>query len=90
MYKSVRKTELIALYALADVCLVSSTHDGMNLVSYEYLACQRENHGVLVISEYAGVAEALSGGALAVNTWDTDEFSSVIHQALLMGKEGEG
>jgi hypothetical protein len=46
-----------------------------------------KNHGVLVISEYTGAAEALSGGALVVNPFDADEFSSVIHQALSMGQE---
>lgn len=56
----------------------------MNLVSYEYMACQRENHGVLVISEYAGAADALSGGALVVNPWDSDEFSKAINDAILM------
>ena len=47
---------------------------------------------MLVISEYTGAAEALSGGTLVVNPLDTDEFSSVIHQALSMGqqeREGE-
>jgi trehalose 6-phosphate synthase len=87
MYKSVSKTELIALYALSDVCLISSTRDGMNLVSYEYMACQRENNGVLVISEYTGAAETLSGGALVVNPWDSDEFSKAIYDALSMKDE---
>ena len=82
MYKSVSKTELVALYALSDVCLISSTRDGMNLVSYEYMACQNENHGVLVTSEYTGAAETLSGGALVVNPWHSDEFAKAIDEAL--------
>lgn len=87
MYKSVSKPELIALYALADVCLISSTRDGMNLVSYEYVTCQRENHGVLVISEYTGAADALRGGALVVNPWHNEDFSKAVHEALTMGDE---
>ena len=59
--KSVNFVELCALYAVADMCLVTSTRDGMNLVSYEYVACQQENHGVLVLSEFAGAAQSLYG-----------------------------
>jgi len=61
--KSVNFVELCALYAVADMCLVTSTRDGMNLVSYEYVACQQENHGVLVLSEFAGAAQSLYGTA---------------------------
>jgi hypothetical protein len=86
MYKSVPRKELIALYALANVCLISSTHDSINLACYEYLVCRRENHSMLVISECAG-AEALSGGALVENPLDTDEFSSIIYQASSMGQQ---
>jgi len=87
MYKSIAKTELIALYAVSSVCLISSTRDGMNLVSYEYMASQRENHGVLVISKYTGAADTLADGALIVNPWDIDEFSTAIHRALTMEKD---
>ena len=59
--KSVNFEELCAIYAAADVCLVTSTRDGMNLVSYEYVACQDGNHGVLVLSEFAGAAQSLYG-----------------------------
>ena len=41
MYTSLPIEELCALYATADVCLVSSIHDGLNLVSYEFIACQQ-------------------------------------------------
>jgi hypothetical protein len=40
---------------------VTSLRDGMNLVSYEYVACQRDNAGVLVLSEFAGAAQSLGG-----------------------------
>jgi trehalose-6-phosphate synthase len=43
-------TELCALYAVTDVCLVTSLRDGMNLVSYEFVSCQSKNAGVLVLS----------------------------------------
>jgi trehalose-6-phosphate synthase len=78
LHKSVVFEELVALYAIADACLVSSTRDGMNLVclylisllsmflkllqvSYEYIVCQQKNHGVLVLSEFAGAAQSLNG-----------------------------
>lgn len=48
----------------ADVALITSLRDGMNLVSYEYVACQADNAGVLVLSEFAGAAQSLGAGAL--------------------------
>jgi trehalose-6-phosphate synthase len=61
LHKSVNFEELVALYAVSDVCLISSTRDGMNLVSYEYICCQQENHGVMILSEFAGAAQSLNG-----------------------------
>ena len=54
--------QLCALYAVTDVALVTSLRDGMNLVSYEYVACQSDNAGVLVLSEFAGAAQSLGAG----------------------------
>ena len=45
IHKSVSFEELVALYAIADACIVSSTRDGMNLVSYEYIVSQKNNNG---------------------------------------------
>jgi trehalose-6-phosphate synthase len=61
MHRSVTFEELVALYAVADACIVSSTRDGMNLVSYEYITCQKEHHGSLILSEFAGAAQSLNG-----------------------------
>ncbi|KAH8831253.1 glycosyltransferase family 20 protein [Flagelloscypha sp. PMI_526] len=61
MHKSLPFDELCALYAVSDVCLVTSTRDGMNLVSYEYIACQQKRQGALIISEFAGAAQSLNG-----------------------------
>ena len=53
---SVPFEELAALYAVADVCLVTSIRDGMNLVSYEFVAAQPPSDpGVLILSEFAGM-----------------------------------
>ena len=86
MHKSVSFNELIALYAVSDVCLVSSTRDGMNLVSFEYIATQKNRHGVMVLSEFTGAAQSLNG-SIIVNPWNTDELARAIHDAVTMGKD---
>ncbi|PSN64411.1 glycosyl transferase [Corynespora cassiicola Philippines] len=86
MHKSVSFDELIALYSVSDVCLVSSTRDGMNLVSYEYIATQEQRHGVMVLSEFTGAAQSLNG-SLIVNPWNTEELADAIHDAVTMGDE---
>ena len=79
--------ELCALYFRAEVMFVTSLRDGMNLVSFEYIACQEKNRGVLVLSEFAGAAQALGAGALLVNPYNTDEVCSALHEALHMRLE---
>ncbi|KAH9820413.1 glycosyltransferase family 20 protein [Teratosphaeria destructans] len=86
LHKSVSFDELIALYAVSDVCLVSSTRDGMNLVSFEYIACQEHLHGCMILSEFAGAAQSLNG-AMVVNPWNTEELADAIHDAVTMGDE---
>ena len=76
--------ELCALYFRADCMFVTSLRDGMNLVSFEYIACQKKRSGVLVLSEFAGAAQALGAGALLVNPYNTDEVASALHEALNM------
>ncbi|KAK5662524.1 hypothetical protein OQA88_8436 [Cercophora sp. LCS_1] len=86
LHQSVSFDELTALYNVSDVCLVSSTRDGMNLVSYEYIATQRERHGVMILSEFTGAAQSLNG-SLIVNPWNTEELANAIHDAVTMGPE---
>lgn len=89
--KSISQEELVAIYNVADVCLVTSVRDGMNLVSHEYVAAQapipsasqKDGPGVLIISEFAGSAQCLSG-ALRVNPWNTQELANSIHHALCL------
>ncbi|CAD7974503.1 unnamed protein product [Amoebophrya sp. A25] len=85
--KSVGEKELAALYRVADVCLITSVRDGMNLVSYEFVACQEGKHGVLILSEFAGAVQSLGAGSIRVNPWDLSETAAAIHQALTMGAE---
>jgi len=86
MHKSVSFDELIALYAVSDVCIVSSTRDGMNLVSFEYIASQQKRHGVMVLSEFTGAAQSLNG-SIIVNPWNTDELANALYDAVTMGDE---
>ncbi|CAO3622707.1 unnamed protein product [Cunninghamella blakesleeana] len=86
MHRSIPFEELVALYAAADVCLVSSTRDGMNLVSYEYISSQQNTHGVLILSEFAGAAQSLNG-SIIVNPWNTEEMANAIYEAVTMSDE---
>ncbi|EIW84045.1 glycosyltransferase family 20 protein [Coniophora puteana RWD-64-598 SS2] len=83
MHKSLAFDELCALYAVSDVCLVSSTRDGMNLVSYEYIACQQARQGVMILSEFAGAAQSLNG-SIVVNPWDSQQVADAIHEAVTL------
>uniref|UniRef100_A0A162B8C4 Uncharacterized protein n=1 Tax=Daucus carota subsp. sativus TaxID=79200 RepID=A0A162B8C4_DAUCS len=76
--------KLCALYAVTDVALVTSLRDGMNLVSYEYVACQASKKGVLILSEFAGAAQSLGAGAILVNPWNITEVAASISYALNM------
>lgn len=86
MHKSIPFNELLSLYNISDVCLVSSTRDGMNLVSYEYIACQEQRKGALILSEFAGAAQCLSG-AIVVNPWNTEDLSDAIKESLTLPLE---
>eukprot|EP00878_Enallax_costatus_P027615 GHUV01029750.1.p1 GENE.GHUV01029750.1~~GHUV01029750.1.p1 ORF type:complete len:669 (+),score=134.14 GHUV01029750.1:399-2405(+) len=79
--------ELCALYAVTDVALITSLRDGMNLVSYEYVACQADNAGVLVLSEFAGAAQSLGAGSILVNPWNINDVAAAIEDALTMSEE---
>jgi trehalose 6-phosphate synthase/phosphatase len=74
---------MAALYLAADVLLVTSLRDGMNLVAKEYVAARSDLRGVLVLSEFTGAADELSG-ALLVNPHDIDELKNVIETAARM------
>lgn len=75
--------ELAPLYQSADVCLITSLHDGMNLVAKEYVAAREDETGVLVLSQFAGASRDLKG-ALIINPYSAEETSAAIHAALQM------
>ena len=74
---------LVALYQLADFCVVSSLHDGMNLVAKEFVAARSDHDGVLVLSELTGAAQELND-ALIINPYDADGFTAALRQAIAM------
>lgn len=85
MHQSIPFDELIALYNVSDVCLVTSTRDGMNLVSYEYIASQKDRHGVMMLSEFTGAAQSLNG-SIIFNPWNTEELAAALHDAVTMSQ----
>jgi trehalose 6-phosphate synthase len=70
-------------YRAADVCCVTSLHDGMNLVAKEFLASRDDDRGVLVLSQFTGAARELPE-ALIVNPYDIDQCAAALHMALTM------
>jgi trehalose 6-phosphate synthase len=74
---------LAAVYRAADVCLVSSLQDGMNLVAKEFIASQVDERGVLVLSRFTGAAEEIEGAVL-INPFNLDGFAAAIRASLGM------
>jgi trehalose 6-phosphate synthase len=79
-------TEIAPYYRAADLCLVTSLHDGMNLVAKEFLAARRDERGVLILSQFTGAATELRD-ALLVNPYDIDQTAEAIRVALEMEPE---
>ena len=79
------RAALDKLYRAADVCLVTSLHDGMNLVCKEFVAARDDEYGVLVLSQFAGAVDELSD-ALVVNPYHTAQVAESLHLALTMPK----
>ncbi|HEY2533825.1 MAG TPA: trehalose-6-phosphate synthase [Xanthobacteraceae bacterium] len=75
--------EIFELFRAADLCIVSSLHDGMNLVAKEFVAARDDERGVLLLSTFAGASRELSE-ALIVNPYDVRNMGDAIEEALLM------
>jgi trehalose 6-phosphate synthase len=78
--------EIQPYYKAADLCLVTSLHDGMNLVAKEFVASRNDENGVLVLSIFTGAAQELRD-ALQVNPYDIDQTAEAIRAALEMDPE---
>lgn len=86
LYRFLPERELIALYRLADVALLTPLRDGMNLIAKEFLAARVDGSGVLILSEMAGAAKELPE-ALIVNPNNREEIAQAIKTALTMPLE---
>jgi trehalose 6-phosphate synthase len=75
--------EVHALYRTAAACVVSSLHDGMNLVAKEFVAARGDHRGALVLSRFTGAARELTD-ALLVNPYDRGELADAMYHALIM------
>ena len=84
--KHYNQAEMIALHRLADFCVVTSLHDGMNLVSKEFVASRVDEGGVLILSKFTGAARELKD-ALLINPFSIEEGAAAYHAALRMPPE---
>jgi trehalose 6-phosphate synthase len=78
--------EIQRYYRAADLCLVTSLHDGMNLVAKEFVAARHDERGVLILSCFTGAAHELRD-ALQINPYDVDQTAEAIRIALEMDPE---
>lgn len=78
--------EVFKLFRAADACIVSSLHDGMNLVAKEFVAARADQSGVLVLSSFTGASREMPE-ALIVNPYDTEGLASAIERALTMPRD---
>ena len=77
--------EYFALLRLADCGLITSVRDGMNTTSLEYVICQKNHNGPLILSEFSGTAASL-GSAMHINPWDLGGVAEAIDRALSMSE----
>ncbi len=82
-YVALERYELVACYRAADVALVTPLRDGMNMVASEFAASRIDEDGILIVSEFAGVAEH-APGAILVNPYNKEGFANAIANALNM------
>jgi trehalose-6-phosphate synthase len=78
--------EIAPFYSSADFCMVTSLHDGMNLVAKEFVASRNQNDGSLILSRFAGASQELQG-AIIINPYDIEKSADAIKTAIEMTKE---
>ena len=82
----ISQEEYFALLRAADIGLITSVRDGMNTTSLEYVICQRQSAGPLILSEFSGTAGSLKD-AIHINPWDLTGVAEQINNALTMPEE---
>jgi len=85
-YRNLSFDEIVSLYRLCDVALITPLRDGMNLVAKEFIASRPDQTGVLILSEMAGAAKEM-GEALIINPFHAEDFARALEQALTMPVE---
>ncbi|MDP8261486.1 MAG: trehalose-6-phosphate synthase, partial [Candidatus Kappaea frigidicola] len=81
--------DILAFYRISDVIVISSLHDGMNLVAKEYIASKFDNKGIVILSQFTGSARELQE-SIFINPYDTNEFVEALKHAIDMpSKEKE-
>jgi trehalose 6-phosphate synthase len=78
--------QVYGLYRMAAGCVVSSLHDGMNLVAKEFVAARSDLRGVLILSHFTGAAQELTE-AVSINPYNIDQFAEALRLALVMPEE---
>jgi len=86
-YRSLDPVQLLAHYRTSEIALITPLRDGMNLVAKEYCACSVDNHGVLILSEFAGAADELGRHALLVNPYDVEATADALFHAYSMEEQ---
>ena len=86
-FRHLTRGELLGYYRTAEIALITPIKDGMNLVAKEYVACNIEYNGVLILSEFAGAAAQLHRDALLVNPYDIRGTADAMHTAFTMPEE---
>jgi trehalose 6-phosphate synthase len=79
-------SEILPYYRAADLCMVTSLHDGMNLVAKEFVASRADGEGALILSQFTGATRELRD-AIIVNPYDTEQLGNAIREALEMKAE---
>jgi trehalose 6-phosphate synthase len=75
--------DIYEYYRAAELCMVTSLHDGMNLVAKEFVSSRDDERGALILSQFTGAARELPE-AIIVNPYDTDQCAAALHMALSM------
>ncbi|HET9440784.1 MAG TPA: trehalose-6-phosphate synthase [Longimicrobiales bacterium] len=81
--ESLPAERLALLYRTADICVISSLQDGMNLVAKEFVTSQVDKHGVLMLSKFAGAVEEMVG-CVEINPYDPEDLADHLHETLRM------
>ena len=87
MFRTLDRNELISLYRTCEIAFIAPLKDGMNLIAKEYCACNIDEKGVLILSEFAGAAHQFYQDAILVNPHDIEGMAKAIHRAFNMPLE---